>query len=129
MAKVYPSNLDDLRNQRLMTLAKEYTEKLQNFTDAMVDTSREIEKQIETHVSWPNYYKLYNVFESCQNLLPITRDLAQAISQHIEHGSLELFAKLEIRLILAELETAIRTAERLLFSSKIQHYIIESRVI
>jgi hypothetical protein len=50
-------------------------------------------------------------------------DLAQAMSQQIEHGSIEGIARLSIRLKLAELEASIRALEHMLADPWVQQYL------
>jgi hypothetical protein len=57
-----------------------------------------------------------------ERLLPVTMELAQAISQQIEHGSNESVARLAIRLKLAELEGSIRAMELLLADQRVRNH-------
>jgi hypothetical protein len=122
MAKAFPSRRNDPTEELLISLGKEYTDKLQKIVESIAGYLAEIAKMEKNHDDWGDAHKLYFACEKAQKLLPVTRDLAQAISQYVEHGPIEIFVKLEIRLILAELETAIQTLERLLFSNKVHEY-------
>jgi hypothetical protein len=54
-----------------------------------------------------------------QKLRPPALDLARHVSQHIEHGDMDLLERLEFRLRLAEFEQAIQAAEALVNATRL----------
>jgi hypothetical protein len=115
--------------ERLLSLANEYIAKLNEMVNSVAIFLRDLE-----HNDHPMYqgarqrrdaefYKLACVVEMGERILPVTMDLAQAMSQQIEHGSIDGIDKLGIRLKLAELEASIRALERMLADKRVRlHY-------
>jgi hypothetical protein len=51
-----------------------------------------------------------NLEEEFQNLKPALSDLARQASQYVEHGDLDAATRIELRLRLAEFESALKAA-------------------
>jgi hypothetical protein len=111
----------------LVSLADEYIAKLNEMVNSVAIFLRDLEHadftlQGPRQRREPDFYKLKCVVEMAEKILPVTMDLAQAISQQIEHGSNENVARLTIRLKLAELEGSIRAMELLLADQRVQNH-------
>ncbi len=128
MAKTSMLEQYTLPSEHLLSLADEYTAKLNEMVNSVAIFLRDLEHlkfrdpQVPRERPDTEYYKLGCVVEMGQRLLPVTMDLAQAMSQQIEHASIEDVAKLGLRLKLAELEAAIRAVERMLADKRVQQY-------
>ncbi len=104
------SSLAQVEASRVVQLAIEYGGKLHNLNKSLI--------QSVTTPPGAGSTQFHAVYQEVKRLAPVCHDLAQALSQLIEHGNLELFDKLECRLRLAELESSINTSEQLLADHK-----------
>jgi hypothetical protein len=106
MAKAYATKVKT-DEERVVLLAKEYTNKLQAMVESLIKYYNE-----------GNRTSFSITFHNAKCVIPVARELAQAISQQSEHGTLEPFSRLEARLRLAELEASIETADQLMIDFK-----------
>jgi hypothetical protein len=125
MAKTSMLEQYTIPGERLLSLANEYTAKLNEMVNSVAIFLRELDSE-KLHglreKRDTEYYKLGCVVEMGQRLLPVTMDLAQAMSQQIEHASIEDVAKLGLRLKLAELEASIQGLDRMLGDKRVQYH-------
>jgi hypothetical protein len=123
MAKTSILEQYTIPGERLLSLANESISKLNEMVNSLALFLRDLE-----HPRYPGptekrdaeFYKVGCVVEMGETLLPVTMDLAQAMSQQIEHGSIESVARLGLRLKLAELEASIRALERMSADKRVQ---------
>jgi hypothetical protein len=97
-------------DERLLLL-KEYTDKFHHLAKE-VRSLLESERIIRGTPTWTATRGALSGF--LRELKLPAKDLASHVSQHIEHGEMDLFTRLEFKLRLAEFEQAIRSAEMLI---------------
>ncbi len=115
MAKAFLSKQLENVDDRFVSLAKEYTEKLRGLIDILANYYQQMKlEETNRRTGTIDGVKLGYTVDMTRSVLPIAFDLARAMSQHIEHVEVDPLSKMEIRLRLAELEASTKAADRLM---------------
>jgi hypothetical protein len=116
---VKPADDSSFRNVQII---KEYTEKFRNIGETLRKSYKQIANSQNTPQNDPAHLDVVSSVHLARQMFPAASQLAQAISQRIEHGSLADIAQLELKLRLSEFEAVLRevqvlTASQLAFDS------------